>query len=124
MRNRAAETDWRTYLDASLFPLKIYTALAVIGIMARYALLPTDDVLGMLTADFYTFASFVAGGYLLSGLILITGGIIQGGFCSQRASLWSLSFAGAALIIGFSMARFAGGVAEIHGPFYVCWTLF
>lgn len=110
MRNRVAETDWRTYLDASLFPLKIFTVLAVIWVIAWHSLLPGSN---SDPDDFYTFASFVAAGYLLSGFILMAGGIIQGGFCSQRASLWSLSFAVVALIIGIGMACFAG-IAEFH----------
>jgi hypothetical protein len=119
MGNRPAEVDWRTYLDALLFPLKIYTALAVIWIAIWHALLPVDnsDPLGLATTDFYTFVSFVAAGYILSGLILMAGGIIQLGLCSRRAWIWSLSFAVAALIIGIGMAHYAGGIAQFSPPF-------
>ncbi|HTR41664.1 MAG TPA: hypothetical protein VMH87_08625 [Pseudomonadales bacterium] len=124
MRNRAAEVDWRTYLDASLFPLKIYTVLAVVWMVIWHACLPTyppypsnfaplADPVIMAMDDFYTFASFVAAGYLFCGLILLAGGIIQVGLCSRRAWIWSLSFAVAALIIGIGMAYFAGGIAQI-----------
>jgi hypothetical protein len=119
MRNRAAETDWRTYLDASLFPLKIYTVLAVIWVIAWHVFLPTDnsDPLGMATADFNTFASFVAAGYVLSGLILMVGGFIQAGIGSRRAWIWNISFAAVALIIGIYMVHYAGGIAQIAYPF-------
>jgi len=114
MRNRVAQTDWRTYLDATLFPLKIYTVLAAIWIIAWHARLPSHpaDTTGWLWLDFSVFAGSVAWGYLLSGLILLAGGLIQVGYCSRRAWIWSLSFAATALVIGIGMECFAGG---IHG---------
>lgn len=118
MRNRPAEIDWRTYLDASLFSLKVFTVLAVVWMLCWHAFLPTDNPLHLAaTADFYTFASFVAAGYFFSGAILLVGGIIQVGFSSRRAWIWSLSFALAALIIGVCMAHYAGGIARFATPF-------
>ncbi|HUE35943.1 MAG TPA: hypothetical protein VMO20_01030 [Candidatus Acidoferrum sp.] len=85
--------------------------LAVVWMLCWHAFLPTDN---SDPGDFFTFASFVAAGYFFSGLILLVGGIIQAGFSSRRAWIWSLSFALAALIIGVCMAHFAGGIAEFQ----------
>ena len=109
MRNRPPEIDWRTYLDASLFPFKIFTAVAVVWILCWHAFFLTDK---SDPGDFYTFASFVAAGYLFSGAVLLVGGLVQVGFSSRRAWIWSLSFALVALIIGVCMACFAGGIAQ------------
>ena len=115
MRNRVVYPDWRTWLDASLFPFKIYTVLAVVIVMAWRAAASGNK---WALADSYTFGHFVAIGYFLIAAILLAGGIFQGVIHLWRAGTWSMSFASVALVIGICMAHYfnAGGCFGVPVP--------
>jgi hypothetical protein len=102
MRTRVFYPDWRTWLDASLLPFKIYTVLAVVWILGWRACVSRND---WAMDDSYTVAYFVALGYILSATALMAGAITQGTIRSWRAGSWSVSFAGAALVIGICMLQ-------------------
>lgn len=110
MRARPPQTDWRTYLDASLFPLKIFIVLAVVCLIGWHALLPQgnsrpwDFFISKPPEanpmwDFYVIASWTALAYVVSAIVLTVSGVIQAFFSTRRAAIWSLSFAIAGLII-------------------------
>jgi hypothetical protein len=102
MRARPAYIDWRTYLDASLFPLKIFTVLALVWVMIWRMRVPDDDFCFSMShmADFYYVAGWVGVAYIWCAILLMMGGIVQAFRCSQRAAIWSISFAVAASISG------------------------
>jgi hypothetical protein len=114
MRAPAIQTDWRTWLDASLFPIKIYVVAAVLWLISWRSCISLNndysnfDIFGILPSpayliarDFSTFAYFVSGGYILSAVVLMAGGVVQAIVRSWRAATWNISFAAAALVIGW-----------------------
>jgi hypothetical protein len=108
MRARPAQIDWRTWLDASLFPLKIFIAITVFCLVGWHTRLQHESFnfgdatdLGATPAgDFYIFASWTTLAYFLSAITLTIGGFVQAFFSTRRAAIWSISFAVIGLIIG------------------------
>ena len=101
---RASQTDWRTWLAASLFPFKLYVILAAICLFAWHARLPEPAqhavAWHMAIGDFNTAVVGAMLGYALSTVVLVAGGFVQMSISSRRAALWSISFGVAGLIIG------------------------
>jgi hypothetical protein len=131
MRARPPQTDWRTWLDASLFPLKIFIVLAMVCMVGWHATLPkqTPDSWYFLiinspfatpVGDFYTLARWAALACILSAVAMTIGGIIQAVIRLRRAALWNVSFAVLALAIGIWLLAYGAGV--IHDAYSVLVT--
>jgi hypothetical protein len=102
--------DWRTWLAASLFPFKIYTVAVVIVLYYWYMCLPPKPTLKTLDyhsaavmaySDFGYMATYAVYGYFICAGILIVGGLVQMFTSSRRASVASIVFGVAAVVIGW-----------------------
>jgi len=97
------------WFAAFLFPFKLFTVGAAIGLLVWYVSLPPDrtsaktgiDMAWTLALDdYYLVASTVSLLYLLAACVLVIGGLIQLFKYSRRAALWSIAFGVFAFIIG------------------------
>jgi hypothetical protein len=104
----SARTDWRTWLAASLFPFKLYVALALIAVFYLKAI-SVDEDFGF-GASYNLTTVFIAAGYFLCLLVLTIGALVQAAVRSDRAALNSAWFALAALIIGLGACVFASQI--------------
>jgi hypothetical protein len=107
---RIFSPDWRVWLAASLFPLKIYTVVAALWLIVWHAGLPANKSYSWYNAvsDFSFFADCVRQGYFLVAFALVLGGLIQWFKCSRKAALWSMAFGVAAFVIGVILSPYCG----------------
>jgi len=112
---RAFQPDWRTWLAASLLPVKIYTVVAVLCLIVWHAFLPANDWSRSTGFDWAWFnainefnfiARYIWQGYLLAAFILMLGGLVQLFKCSRKAGLVTIFFGIAAFIIPFVAMSF------------------
>jgi hypothetical protein len=98
---RASAPDWRVWLAAWLFPLKIYTVAALLWLIYWHSILPANFTRGWTGLDqdwyraaseFATVAGYVRLGYFVVASILVIGGIVQWFTRSHRSAWWSLGF--------------------------------
>jgi hypothetical protein len=100
--------NWKVWLSASLFPLKLYTALAVLWLVIWHSLLPANQssaLTGIFDAgwharvsDFCAAAQYVRLGYLLIAFVLVVGSLVQWFKQSHKAASWSFVFGAGALV--------------------------
>lgn len=124
MRTRPPQIDWRTYLDASLFPLKIFIVLAVVCLIGWHMQLSrvNPKSWGDITIspqvnpawDFCIIAGWAALAYVMSAIALTIGGLVQAFFSTRRAAIWSLAFAITALIIGIWLKGYGKEAQDIY----------
>jgi hypothetical protein len=117
---RASSPDWRVWFAAWLFTLKLYTVIAVLGLIIWHAALPEDHSSGFAglrdsawehaVSDFSFIADYVRSGYFIVGLILLFGGLFQMVKCTEKSALWSICFGLAAIIVGISLSSWSNGM--------------
>jgi len=124
-RYRSGKEVW---LSAALFPLKLYTILALFALVCWHMTLTPSlsfwspgfwssgdnldwAVLGWANSDFNLFTMFATGGYYIAAVILLWGGLWQLFITSRRAAIVSLVFAVAAFLIGVWLPNYSLSVA-------------
>jgi hypothetical protein len=107
---RLRSPDWKGWLSASLFPLKIYTLVAVPWLIVWHSRLPQNRSSGLngflderwfyVVSDFSAVAGYVRFGYFVVALVLLIGGVVQSFKQSPKSASGSIAFGIAAVVLG------------------------
>jgi hypothetical protein len=103
----------KAWFSAFLFPFKLFTVFAAVGLLIWYLMLPIntksgskiDEAYFMATDDFRNVAFSVGVLYFLSSCALVVGGCVQLFKYSRRAALWSIAFGILAFVICIVLER-------------------